>query len=324
MSKCDKCNKNITKTKPGLECIRCEKIVHLNTTCSELTNKQLAAVRATDNLDWTCRDCHDLSPKRRSIVVPDDDDDEDKYSDAQSLKIDIKQLLGDITKEMEKTIKREMREVTQSLQFHSEKMDELIASLEACQGTIKDLKKKNVELTNKNNYLETRLGALEQRVQEMDQSTLSDCIEICNIPLAEEDNPSSIARIIAGKLNQPTSGIKQAVRLPGKKDNPGPIKVQLNTQQLQTEWLLAAKSKDRILKIVDIIPGAVITEAGKNIYIRESLTQYNKHLLWYTKKELNNIFKYIWIKKGILRVRKEGTNEKPIIIRSKEDVNKLK
>lgn len=323
MSKCDKCNKNITKTKPGLECTRCEKLVHLNTVCSELTNKQLAAIRATDNLDWTCRECNDLSPKRRSIVVPDDDDDEDKYSDAQSLKIDVKQLLDDIKKEMEKTIKREMRDIAQSLQFHSEKMDELIANLEACQGTIRDLKKKNLELENKNNNLENRLSALEQCIHEKDQSTLNDSIEICNVPLGDNDNPTVITQIIAGKLNQQTSGIKEVTRLPGKKEHPGPIKVQLYSQQIQMEWLKSAKSKDQVINMADIIPGATMA-TGKKIYIRESLTPYNKHLLWYTKKELNNIFKFIWIKKGILRVRKEGLNDKPIIIRSKEDVNKLK
>ncbi|XP_047533394.1 uncharacterized protein LOC125068333 [Vanessa atalanta] len=326
MAKCDKCNKYITKNKPGLECSRCEKVVHLNTICSELSNKQLSAVRAAENLEWTCRECHENSPKRHSIVIPDDDEEEeDKRNEAPDLKIDMQQLLVDITRQMEKTIKREMKELSQSLQFHSEKMDEVITMLEACQETIKDLKKKNIELINKNNNLETRVGALEQRLQEKEQRELSNCVEICNVPQRVDENTYLLAKQVAKKLNQQAEDIKEAIRLPGKKENPSPILIKLKNEQLQNSWLTSAKSSCHKIKAVDIVPETTDKiEIEKSIYLRETLTPYNRHLLWFAKKELSTTYKFIWIKKGILRARKEGDKEKAIIIRSKEDVNKLK
>lgn len=321
MVKCDKCNKAITRNKQGLECSRCEKIVHLNTACSELTNKQMAAVRAAENLEWTCRECHEISPKRHTIVVPDDDEEDGKLSEAPELKIDIKQLLADISKEMEKTIKREMRELSQSLQFQSEKMDELIATVEACQGTISDLKKKNIELTNKNKNLETRVGALEQRLQEKEQRELSNYVEICNVPQSDEENTLLLAQQVATKLKQPVDDIKQAVRLPGRKDTPGPIQVQLKSDQIQTKWVTVSKASELKIKVIDIDPAS---QSSKIVYVREALTPYNKYLLWFAKQELSSTYKYIWVKKGIIRARKEGDGERAIVIRTKEDISGLK
>ncbi|CAH2230673.1 jg4225 [Pararge aegeria aegeria] len=93
------------------------------------------------------------------------------------------------------------------------KMDEVIATLEACQGTLQDLKKKNIELTNRNNNLETRVGALEQRLQEKEQRELSDCVEICNVPQKDDENVMLIAKQVATVLKQQVDDIKHAIRL---------------------------------------------------------------------------------------------------------------
>ncbi|CAK1579710.1 unnamed protein product [Parnassius mnemosyne] len=334
MTQCDQCNKNITKTRPGVECNRCEKLVHLSTACAGLTNKQVSALRATDSLEWTCQDCHNQSPKRRSIVVPEDDDDEPRAaSSAGNFQIDIKNLLEDISKEMQKTIRREIKDIHQTLQFHTEKVDEAMENLEACQKTIIELKKKNIELTNKNSNLETRLAAIEQRMQDMEQHKLAMCVDIVNLTQKDNEDPMVIAQEIAGKLKQPTSDVIHAERLPGKKEHPGPIRVQLKSQITQDKWLETYK---QITKKIPV-PAAkgVITEQAKSdvettslgfksIIIREALTAYNKHLLWNAKQELKSTFKYIWMKKGVLRVRKEGQNEKPIIIHSINDIKQLR
>lgn len=296
-SKCDSCNKNLTKTKPGIECHRCEKTVHLTTVCAGLTNKQITALRATDNLEWTCQDCQEQSPKRRSIIIPDNDEDEDDRNESQHVNIDIKQLLRDISKEMEKAIKKEMKDVTQSLQFHSDKMDELIKNTETMQRTITGLQKKNTELTNRNNNLEVRVGALEQLIQETEQRKLSKCIEIHNLPSLEGENIDELVGKIAKKTNLATGDIQLAKRLPGKNDRPGPVHVELKTEQLQTSWLVAAKSNTSRITVLDILPEAPVSKTSANIFICEALTPFNKHLLWYAKQELKDVYRYIWVKK---------------------------
>lgn len=334
--KCDKCNKNITKTNHGVECNHCEKIVHLTTSCAGLTNKQLAALRATENLEWTCRECHDNSPKRRSIVVPDDDEDDEFLhgNSTGNLQIDVKQLLKDIAKDVEKTIKRELQDMTQSLQVHSDLMQDALIRIDEMKETVLELKKKNVELSNKNNHLQTRVGALEQRIQIFEQQKLSRYLDIHYIPTCKDENPLQIAHAVAKKLNQGTTDIEQAQRMPGKQDNPGPIQVILKTEQAQEKWLDTFKQQQKSkvqIKLSDIIASdntlgtsGIGHAKDQNIVVRETLTPYNKHLLWYTKQEISDTYKYIWIKKGFLRVRKDGQENKPIIIRSEEDVKNLK
>lgn len=114
MSKCDKCNKNIIKKCARLECSRCEKTVHCTTLCSGLFNKQITVLRAAENLDWTCLECYQISPRRRSLILPDDYEDEDngKISNTQ---INVKQLVADISKEVEKAIHKELKGITESL-----------------------------------------------------------------------------------------------------------------------------------------------------------------------------------------------------------------
>lgn len=323
-SKCDNCCKNILKSRPGLQCNRCEKIVHLTNQCSGLTNKQLSAIRLTENLEWTCQECQDSSPKRRSIIIPDEEEEVESSEESHNVRVDIKQILEDISKEMEKTIKKQMREVTQSLQFNSDKMDELIKTIENLQGNISTLQKKNVELTNRNNHLEVRVGALEQRLQDIEQRKLSKYVEVHNLPLRENENLNEVMGTVAKKLNQNTEHIKLAKRLPGRGERPGPVQVELKSEEYQMSWITAAKSKRLEIASSVIVPGALPSKANDTVFICEALTPYNKQLLWNAKQELKNTFKYIWVKKGIIRVRNEGENQKPCIIRSLEDINKLK
>lgn len=332
MNKCDKCNKVITKKNPGMECSKCEKIVHGTTQCSGLTSKQLSALRAADNLEWMCQECRLNTSKRRSFIIPEADDDanSDQFCDKhnQSVQINVKQLLSDIAQEVEMAVKREMRELTISLQFHTEKIDDMVESMESLKKTIQELKKKNVDLSNKNIHLETRIGALEQRIHEIEQENLTSYVEITNVPSLEENqNPMEIVKKLANHINASVEEVECAMRRSSKNDKPGVIIVKLKSEKFQEKWLDLykgmAKSETSKIRVRDIIPSAQMPVANNPIYLNEALTPFNKRLLWNAKQDLKENFKYIWCKKGLIRVRKEGVNEKSIIIRSLEDIKKL-
>ncbi|KAJ2952335.1 hypothetical protein O0L34_g4620 [Tuta absoluta] len=329
MNKCEKCSKNITKSKPGLECSRCEKIVHLNAQCSGLTSKQQAALRATDNLEWNCQECRDNSIRHNSIFIPNDEDEDDVASNTTLAgQPNIKKLLEDISKDLtnqvEKSVRREIKSIDQSIQFNSDKLDDVLKKFEACLESVSELKKKNIELSNRNTHLETRVGALEQRIHEIEQRKLSKHIELFNVPCNEPEDPLELVGKVATILKQQPKDIKQAKRMPGRKDRTAPIQVQLQSEDIQTQWLTAAKSNPYKILASDIIPNASGAAAEIPVYVKEALTPYNKQLLWSAKQELKERFKFIWCKKGVLRVRKEGSEEKPYIIRSMDDITALK
>lgn len=317
MSKCDICNKAITKSFPGLECSKCEKIVHYNTRCSGLTNKQIAALKAATSFEWTCIDCLRESPRRNSSIIIPEEDEED---DDSTVNINAKKLLSNITKEVEKAIKSEMRDFNESLQFHNAKLEEVVQCIDAFKQTIKVLERKNVELTNRNTNLETRIGALEQRIHEIEQEKLTKFVEIANVPYSSAEDVSKIVEKIALRLKQPLEVIKSSSKLPGRKDQPVNIKVELKDEVSQEQWVMAAKTTKT--KVTDIFP----TERDNNnlIFIREAMTKLNKTILWQAKQELkhNQDFKYVWFKKGLVKARKEDTS-KIYTLRNLNDVHVL-
>lgn len=333
MTKCDRCNKPITKKNPGMECSKCEKIVHGTNQCSGLTSKQLAALRVADNLEWVCQECHQNTSKRRSFIIPEEDDDVDPSSELlsdkrnQSVQINVKQLLSDIAQEVEMAVKREMRELTVSLQFHTEKMDDMVESMESLKQSIQELKKKNLDLVNKNTHLETRVGALEQRLQEMEQDKLASYLEITNVPHEENQNPMEIIKKLAMHIDAPIDEVEGAMRRTSRNDKPGVIMIKLKSEKCQEKWLELYKGKGKNenskIRVRDILPNVQVLIANIPIYLNEALTPFNKRLLWNAKQELKEKYKYIWCRKGLIRVRQEGVNQKSVIVRNLDDIKKL-
>ncbi|XP_045518559.1 uncharacterized protein LOC123710590 [Pieris brassicae] len=314
MSKCDQCNKPFSKSLPGCECARCEKMVHLNTRCSGLTNKQITALKAAPSLDWTCMECQQESPKRNSSLYLTEDAEED-------IPMDTKGLIQKISKEVEKTIKKEINEFNQSLQFHSTKLDEVLGCIDAFKNTIKVLERKNTELIHKNNNLELRVGALEQRFHEMEQEKLSNFIEIANVPPASEENVRKLVENVALKLKQPFDSIRNTMRYQGKNDQPGIIQVKLNDKATQEKWIKAPKTIKTM--VADVCPYE--PNNNKIVFIREAMTKHNKSVLWEAKQELKNKqgYKYVWFKNDMVRARKDE-NTKIQNLRSVLDIQVLK
>ncbi|XP_039751477.1 uncharacterized protein LOC120627539 [Pararge aegeria] len=213
-----------------------------------------------------------------------------------------------------------MRELNESLQFHSAKLDEVVGCIDAFKQTIKNLEKKNVELTNKNNNLETRVGALEQQLQELEQEKLIDCVEIANVPYQSMDADIKLVEKVALKLQQSIEGIKSLRRLQGRKDQPPNIKVELQDENTQVKWIMAAKNIKTT--VADICPSE---KNNKDIvYINEAMTKNNKKILWMAKQELktNQRFKYVWFKKGFVKARKDD-DSKTYTLKTMADLNGL-
>ncbi|CAH2103044.1 unnamed protein product [Euphydryas editha] len=196
-----------------------------------------------------------------------------------------------------------MTQIEDSLKFHTEKLDEVMECVETFKQTIKNLEKKNAELTSKNNNLETRLGALEQQIQSLEQERLSTFIEIANVPRHDSENVQNIAENLAQKLNVSKSGIKNTRRMRGRGEREGNLLVELREDNIQNEWLAAAKRTP--VSVADIHPQE--PDNYHPVYIRENMTKLNKQILWLAKQELKSKlnYKYVWFKKDYVKARKD-------------------
>lgn len=325
--KCFKCNKIVTKKTPGLECSRCNKVVHAIAECANLANKQIQALRSTPGLEWSCSDCLSHTPRHSSFFIPDDDEEIGSPAKAagsqgtgSNVIVDMKKLLRDISGEMEKLLKKEMEPLQHSLTFISDQLTDTIEKLAEHTDKIKKLENQNVLLQNQNKGLELRVAVLEQRSQDTDQKLLSNSLEISGVPAIPEQTPASIADKVASKLNIKSKDIQSARRLPGRQDKTGGILVELRNQIDRDQWILAAKQHE--IKVGDLNMQTPIEAADSRIFIREALTINMKTLLFNAKQRMRDAFKYIWCKDGRILVRKTD-NSKVQAIRCLADIDSL-
>lgn len=154
----------------------------------------------------------------------------------------------------------------------------------------------------------------------MEQEKLCSLVEIANVPVETNEQAIQIATNLANNIKQPREGIKSSQRVQGKKDQPSKILVLLRDEETRDRWLMAAKTTKTTVS--DIHP--TIQNNKNAVYIRESMTKYNKSLFWNAKQELkiNNNFKFVWFKKGLIKARKDE-NEKTYIIRTMDDIRSI-
>ncbi|CAK1589567.1 unnamed protein product [Parnassius mnemosyne] len=130
MPKCDYSDKQIAKISLILECNKCSKTVHGNQACIGLTSKQLAALRNTENLEWTSVDCRRESPRYKSFAILEVEEEELVMTQGnESGSSAMKKLLNDISLEVKKSSKERNRLSKRSSQFLLSKMDVIMDNL---------------------------------------------------------------------------------------------------------------------------------------------------------------------------------------------------
>lgn len=321
--KCVKCNKNITKKAPGLECSRCHIVVHADPGCAKLSNKQLNTLRNSTSIEWSCEDCMKNTSHRSSFLIPNDDDEEIESMAGSSGNLqpfDTDKLIRDISRELKKTFREELRNLESSLEFVSEQIANMEQSITNQDKKIKDLENKNQDLLNRNKNQELRISVLEQEMKTSEQKSLSTSLEIAGL---SETAPKDIGRIletVASKLEVNVSDIQSSRRLPGSKDRPGPLLVEMKTKVSQMQWIDAGKTKCLTLGV--LFPDVPKEKIDNRIYIREALTKHLKTLLYNAKVNLGKSYQFVWCKDGKICVR-ENNNSKIYYIRSIQDITKL-
>lgn len=325
LKKCIKCKKNITKKAPGLECSRCNIVVHADPACAKLSNKQLNTLRNSPGIEWSCEECMKNVSRRSSFFLPNEDEDEDEEfastgSPVRVQSLDTEKLIRDITREVKKTFREELAGLEASLEFVSDQISNMEKAIKNQDLKIEDLQNKNKDLQNRNKNLELKMCVLEQEVKQLEQKSLSTSVEIVGLPeTAPKDIGQALVKV-ASKLDLNVDDILSSQRLPGSKDKPGPILVEMNNKASQVQWITAGKEKRPNLAL--LFPETPKDKADSRIYIREALTKSLKTLLYTAKTQLGMSHQFIWCKDGKVFVRKTGSS-KIYQIRSTQDITQL-
>lgn len=164
------------------------------------------------------------------------------------------------------------------------------------------------------------MSVLEQGMNTLEQKNLSSCLEIAGLPNVPPSEVPKMLECIASKLDLDKNDVRSSSRLPGSKDKPGQILVEMRTPSARSQWITA--SKEKCLTVGSLLPHVSKEKAEDRVYLRQALTKYIKTLLYTAKAQLSKSFKFVWCKDGNVCARKTETS-KIFYIRSIQDLDRI-
>lgn len=315
MAKCYKCNKIINKKVPGIQCGACSKWIHGS--CADLSNEQLNVLIMTDSVDWKCKVCSGTKPRRLSGIIPDDDN---GYVGENSAFNQTQEALRIIRVEVKEVIKDELQ---RTLEFYSDKIDEYECKMIAYEKNMKTLENHCTELRNNLKNINLKYEVMENKLNQIQQNQLANQLDLCGIEEKDDENIKDIIQLIATNIHRNPDEVIQAYRKKtrntgnsGTKKRDTPVINVTLKDGTRNLWIEAARK-------INITPADIGMAGSGKIYLRESLTPSTAFLLWKTKEELRDSFKYIWCKNGSILVRKNDTG-KIIMVKNQQDIEKMK
>lgn len=228
-------------------------------------------------------------------------------------------LLAEVNKKLEMifNIQKTLDDLAEAVDFYAEKYQELEEQKQIQEKKITAIERRNVYLEKCNKALEERVSLLELKQTEKN-------VEIVGLEKSMGEDLKKIGETVAKKLSLDPARICEIKRVgtekPTKPAQPRPrpprIIITLDSRATRDEWISQRK--------IRLTNGDVYQNENKlPIYINEDIPKQTRQLLWEAKTELKTIYKYVWIRNGKIYVRQEGEENRKILIRSSEDIERL-
>lgn len=303
MVKCGVCLKNVKASELKLSCSDCNRDFHAS--CLNFSKADVECVTA-DNLVWRCTDC---SATRRKSLRLDSAMDEGKLSLEDIMKVITE--IRDTQKNNEKSfntafvsLDNQLAENTKALKEqneHNEKLYDLIDSLKT-----------------ENNQLKKQVKMLEDRIEDMEQYSRSNCVEIQGIPYTAAEDVMSIVKDVGKAMDMTVSGdmVDVCHRLGPRQNSTDPPGIILKfVRKIDKEEFLRKRRVKR-----DLSTRHIGRADDLPIYVNESLSPARRRLHAMARKyKKDNHFKYLWLRNGKMFLRKEdGAPVK--VVTSQEDL----
>ncbi|CAH1154603.1 unnamed protein product [Phaedon cochleariae] len=209
----------------------------------------------------------------------------------------------------------------ESLKFNGKIMEDLTKEIKKVQEENKTLKKENTKLKEKQTEMEKDLHYIKTKLNQEEQRKLKNSMEISGIPPAP-DHKQTILKIGAlMKIPLQENDILNVRKTYIKTGGINSITVDFRNAITREKLLTQCKENIRKKEFLDTnkigIPGE-----KKIVYLNEALTPETRYLFSQAKKLKQRNYKYVWMKDGVVYVRKSEV-DRAIRIRFIEDVLKL-
>lgn len=230
-------------------------------------------------------------------------------------------ITSTINKELE-PIKREMREILESMSFMNNKFEELEKKQHSVDELIKKLEAENISLKN-------TVGDLQIRIDNLEQQSRSNNIEIQCLPENKNENLYSAVTKLGQTVNCEVKEMDilhctRIAKVNRTSTRPRSIVVQLASPRLRDQLLAS------IIKYNQNNPDEKLNSShfgfagrGTPVFVAEHLSPTNKalHAAARIKAKEKN-YKYVWVRNGRIFVRKSDGAEY-VLIKNMNSLNRI-
>lgn len=296
--KCKSCSKAIKTNQLKIECNECKYLFHGS--CVNLKSEDIASYSGASEV-WRCDPC---TKKRRTSMKTDS-----LLSKSDPKLSDVIALLQEMRTENKEQIRLLESELGKSVDSCHDKIDELTISIEKQNETLKAFEEKYSVTLQENKALKKKVIDLETRIDDMEQYSRSNMLEINGIEEKEHENVMDIVKSVGQSLGCPiTDEMVDACHRLGQKGQGRPRGIVVKfTRRSVKEDLLNKRRVKRNFNTKDI---GISDRPADVIYINENLTQQRRKIFNAArtlKKE--NGFQFLWIRNGKVLLRtEEGAN----------------
>lgn len=293
MVSCGRCNDEVSESNAVL-CSGCKK--YYDYACSGVTESGYRRLGAERQANWKCPGCKSPKPVSLELIM----------QELQNIKLTIAPI-QDLTIGVQ-DIKKEIVDIKTTLASYSEKFQ------------VVDQRLLKVEKAQEDAVLmKNQVTTLEEDLNEKNQWTRLNNIEIKGVPMKDRENLIEIVSKIGSKIMYPIvkQNINFIARVPARDNRTKPIIVSFLNRYVKEDFVAAAKS------FKTLCSADIGYEDKGRIYINDHLTVQNKILLTKAKKlAKEHDYEYVWVKNCKIFVRK-NTQTKSFIIKTDLDLGKI-
>ena len=269
MGMCSKCSKPVSRqdVNSKIQCSECRKIFH--SVCVDLKEDVVKFFKSSENT-WRCIECQ--KAQRKSTSGDSTSEMADKLptlSEVYNLLLAIKKEVDEIkgsNKKLEEDLGSSLDSVHVKLDENCNLIKNQTEELNKCKNTIEDLK-------NENLLLRKQFDKLKLQVDDVDQYSRRNTVEIQGIPVLPNEDVNSIVRKVGSALDINVSNdmIDVSHRLKKSPSQPEPGIVVRFVRRSDKDKFIARRKVKRNLSCKDL--GLSV---GGAIYVNHSLTLHRR------------------------------------------------
>lgn len=305
MATCAVCSKSISAKQIKITCCDCEKGFHGS--CVKVSKADIEFQNSA-GIIWRCDPCNE--ERRRSLSF------EREASDGKLTLNDILKAIQDLTNEHKASIK----DFNKSYELLNDKLNENTGLLKEQTEKISEYIDKIDQLTSENKALKDRVQLLENKLDDSDQYSRRNCVEIQGVPVKDNDVMQTVRDV--GKAlgldidDTMVDSCHTLGKKPNSKDPPGII-VKF-VRRMDADTLMAKRRAKR-----DFSTRHLSLPTDNPIYLNESLTPLRRKLLAMARDEKRKQgYKWLWVRRGNIYLRKVD-NGPVVVIKCLADLGKI-